>query len=230
MVLFLALLIGLLFLKSLVRPDLAHLIHVIVLSFLLGAVVWYTLPRGGWLFHGVRAALAIAFCAMVVYPLHAMRTEFKRQQELVADAANPPRSGAFSRAGGLLVRGDQAAAIDYVRAHVPAGEKIFVGNGRHDKVLLNDVMFYFLSERDSATRFHELHPRQATTASVQQTIIDDLEKKHVRVVVLFLGADSVREPNESALSSDVTLLDDFLKKNYQVVGQVGNYRWLEKRN
>ncbi len=228
-VFFLALLIGLLFLKSLVRPGLEHLIHVFVLTFLLGAVVWAALP-GSSLFQLVGLVLAIAFCAMAIYPLDAVRTEFKRQQKLLADPTNPLRSGVLPRAGGLLVRADQAAAIDYVRAHVPPGEKIFVGNGRHDKVLLNDVLFYFLSERDSATRYHELHPRQATTASVQQTIIDDLEDQHVRVVVLYVGADFVREPNESAISSHVTLLDDFLKKNYQVVGQVGNYRWLEKRN
>ena len=228
-VIFLALLIGLMFLKSLVRPHLAHLIHVLVLSFVLGAVVWSALPAG-WLFHAIRALLAIAFCAMLFDPIYTAQAESIWQERLRANAAAFARSANFSRAGGLLVLPDQAAAIDYVRAHVPPGERIFVGNGRHDVVLLNDVLFYFLSERDSATRYHELVPGVATTARVQQTIIDDLQSKHVRVVVLFLGADLVREPNDSARSSHVTLLDDYLKQQYRLAGQAGNYRWLEKRD
>ncbi len=226
-VLFLALLVGLMFLKSLVRPQLAHLIHVMILSFLLGAVVWSALPRG-WLFHAFGAVLAIAFLAMLAAPIYTAQTELKWQEGLRANSTALSRSANFPRAGGLLVLPDQAAALDYVRAHVPPGEKIFVGNGRHDVVLLNDVLFYFLAERDSATRYHELHPGQVTTASVQRVIIDDLESKNVRVVVLFLGTDRVREPNESARSSHVTLLDDYLKKQYRVAGQAGNYRWLEK--
>ena len=89
-------------------------------------------------------------------------------------------------------------------------------------------MFYFLAERHSATKYHELHPGLATTEEVQLEIIDELKRKNVKFIVLWSGAENVTEPNESSVSSGVTLLDDFIRTNYAPVMYFGPYKILQK--
>ena len=120
---------------------------------------------------------------------------------------------------------EQAQAVEFVRQHTEVGERIFVGNTRHDCVQGNDVMFYFLAQRHSATRYHELHPGQVTTLAVQTDIIGDLKRHHVRAVVLYDEEPST-EPNESAVSSGVKVLDDYLRQHYQCAASFGRYKIL----
>ena len=102
-----------------------------------------------------------------------------------------------------------------------------IGNGRHDRVVQNDVMFYFLSERRSATKYHELHPGQVTTEPVQRAVINELQGNGVRYAVVFVGNDDLVEPNASAISSNVALLDAFLASRYRLVKEFGNYKILK---
>lgn len=228
-VLFLFWLIGLMFLKSLVRPDYPHLIHVFVPSVLLAAVLFSTQHNDARV-HGEKLVLLIALFGMAVYPAVTARAALVRYIVMLQDPSKVPHPSGLSRAGGLAIPKDQAAALDYVREHVRPGAKIFVGAGRHDTVLLNDVMFYFLAERGSATRYHELHPGLATTLSAQQTIVDDLLHNHVQYVVLYLGFDDHSEPNRRALSTHVEKLDAFLQERYRTVFESGYYKVLELRD
>lgn len=113
--------------------------------------------------------------------------------------------------------------VKFIQKNVPEGERIFVGNPRHDKIFSNDAMFYFLAERHSATRYHDLEPGVATTRSVQKEIINDLERYKVTYIVLWNGTEYVTEPNKGSISSGVTDLDDFIRSNYKAVENFGNY-------
>jgi hypothetical protein len=124
---------------------------------------------------------------------------------------------------------DQAQAVEYVRANTSPGEKLYVGLLRHDLIFANDALFYFLAERDSATRYHELHPGVATTRPVQEEIVSDLEQASVPYVVLFSRYENRREPNESSVSSGVTLLDDYIRDHYRQVEQFGDYMVWERK-
>lgn len=136
------------------------------------------------------------------------------------------------RARGIYVFENQeyflSTAIKFIQANTKPDEFIFVGNSRHDKIFVNDVMFYFLSERYSATKYHELHPGLATTEEIQREMIDELKRNNVKFIVLWSGAENVNEPNESAISSGVTVLDDFIKMNYVPVMYFGPYKILQK--
>jgi len=138
----------------------------------------------------------------------------------------------LNRAKGIYVFENQeyflSTAIKFVQANTKPDELIFVGNSRHDKIFVNDIMFYFLSERHSATKYHELHPGLATTKEVQLEIIDELKRNNVKLIVLWSGAENVAEPNESSLSSGVTDLDDYIKTNYVPVMYFGPYKILQK--
>ena len=117
----------------------------------------------------------------------------------------------------------QQQAIKYIQEHVATHEKIFVGNFRHDRIIFNDIMFYFLSERDSATMYHELHPGLVTTAEVQRHIIDEINNNHVRYIVLWAGNEGLWEPNESSRSSGEVALDEFIRQNYRHIQTLGPY-------
>jgi hypothetical protein len=128
----------------------------------------------------------------------------------------------LDRASCIFLGRDQEQAVEYIRTHTLDGESIFVGNRRHDLIFANDIGFYFLSNRPSATKYHELHPGVATTRSVQEVIVYDIESKNVNWIVLVYVHES-EEPNASAVSSGVHFLDDFIRSKYVLVAEFGNY-------
>lgn len=124
----------------------------------------------------------------------------------------------------------QALSIQYIQDKTNENEKIFVGNSRHDRLVNSDVMFYFFSERYSATKYYELHPGLTNTQKIQKEIISDLIKANVRYIVLWSGSKlKVDEPNESSKSSGVTDLDNFIQKNYKIEETFGSYVILRRR-
>lgn len=127
------------------------------------------------------------------------------------------------KASCVYIDKNQEDAIDYIRAHTKENESIFVGNSRHDAILINDIGFYFLSARQSSTKYSELHPGVATTLPVQQSIVQSIESRSVKWIVLVQVPEST-EPNASAISSDVTYLDEFVLSNYSLVKEFGNYQ------
>ena len=117
--------------------------------------------------------------------------------------------------------------VRYVRNMVPPEESIFVGNRRHDRIAVNDVVLYFLAERACATRYHELHPGMATTAACQRRIVQDLESAGVNTVVL--GDFDNTEPNKGGESSGVRLLDEHIAANFVTVTNFGPYVVMERK-
>ena len=133
----------------------------------------------------------------------------------------------IERANCIYLQKDQEQAIQYIRAHTTESESIFVGNQRHDHIFINDIGFYFLSARQSASRYHELHPGVATTLPVQQEIVRDIKSKNVNWIILVQVPEST-EPNASANSSGIRYLDDFIRTKYSLVEEFGNYQILER--
>jgi hypothetical protein len=134
----------------------------------------------------------------------------------------------LSRAGCVLLPGDQERAVRFVISHTQENEMIFVGNERHDLIFVNDIGFYFLARRPSPTPYHHLHPGVATTLPVQKKIIDNIISGNVNLIVLAnLFANS--EPNAAFVSSGVNILDDFIRTNYQVIAKFGRYEVRQKK-
>jgi len=108
-------------------------------------------------------------------------------------------------------------------------EAVFVGNARHDRVLWNDIMFYFLARRPIPTRYHHFDPGLTTTVRVQREIIEELRRNDVRYVVLFSGAELGPEPNRSAEAGS-SLLDEYIRAHYRHVYHSGNYEVLRRND
>lgn len=121
------------------------------------------------------------------------------------------------------VQPDQQAAANYVRQHATDAEYVFVGNTRHDTVLINDAALYFLIQRPIPMPWNEMHPGVVTTLAVQQRIVSSLEQKSVRWAVT-VDMPLNREPNLGSVSSHVDLLDTYLATHYDTVFTSGRYK------
>lgn len=140
--------------------------------------------------------------------------------------------GGIQRASGILIPAEDGASglaesIQYIQRQTSPDQFIYVGNRRHDLIGVNNGIFYFLSDRASATRYIDLLPGVATTARVQSEIINDLKSHNVSYVVL-CTMPLPHEPNKSSVSSGITILDDFIRNNYQSVAEFGSYSILHR--
>ena len=180
-------------------------------------------PVGRALRLSIAPLLAVALGgAFVVAPLRLYWERTSYFTPLVCHAELP-------RAGCADLYPDQEEAFAYIQAHTAPDERIFVGLARHDRIYASDVIFYFLAERHSATRYHELISGVATTRPVQEEIVADLERQAVRYVVTTDNYEGVHEPNASALSSGVTLLDDYIRAHYEPVATFVAYTIWRRR-
>jgi hypothetical protein len=86
---------------------------------------------------------------------------------------------------------------------------------------------YFAAGRLPGTHWHHFDPGLQTRADIQTAIIGDLKQNRVRWVVRDASFDKVNEPNGSAQSSGITLLDRYLDSNYRPVALSGKIAiWL----
>jgi hypothetical protein len=205
------------------RSHISHLIPTFLPALILCAMLLHSILRTAAA-RGRRTAAVVLIgvtLLTVARPLHVKYSVIKAGIPVIAEDTFAFR---LVRAEGI--RWNESGkmlqdAVEYVQANVPEDGTIFVGCMRHDRIFTNDIIFYFLSDRRSATKYHELHPGLATTEEVQQKIVSELQEHDVQMVVLKAG--DVVEPNESAKSSGVRLLDEFIRTRFRQVQQFGDY-------
>lgn len=206
-----------------VRTDIPHSLPTwLPAMFLFGWLVLRLAPTG--------ARLACA-AAGVVFGVVPLLTKAAFVALLVSAVEVPEFAYSLPRARGIRdapAKERYEAAIDYVRREVAPDEPIYVGNYRHDMGVTTDVIFYFLAERPSATKYHELVPGVTTRADVQASMVEDLRRARVRYVIL--RQDIGSEPsNESSRSSGVHLLDRYIEDDFRTVMDFGNYVIMRRR-
>ncbi|MDZ7808858.1 MAG: hypothetical protein U5L11_00350 [Arhodomonas sp.] len=226
----------LLFAKGLVRPGVLHMLPAVLLvsplllswAFPAAAVERGRIPPP-W-----RWATSIAVAVFAIPPLAAGWNSLGSGEPTAHTLLGvEARYGAslpqgIPRARGFIVPADMAAAVRFVQARTAPDEPIFVALGRHDRVFVNDLLFYFLADRPPASRYVELHPGAVTEAAVQREIITDLAASRPPYVIRWM-APPRREPNASARSSGNSALDEFLDTEYRVVQELGEYRILARQ-
>ena len=214
------------YLKGIVRVSTLHMTPSIVLAFVLSFLLAASFRRSS---APIKAALVGCALVIATFTLLAGSTSIEGARHSLGtgfgDDIKPPPG--LERAACFSMRADQQKAMEYIVANTAPDETIFVGLGRHDKIFVNDIIFYFITGRRPATRWHELHPGFATTAPIQAEMVADLTRNGTRYIVLDSEWDNVKEPNTSALSSGVTTLDDFIRSNYRPVASFGPYQILK---
>jgi hypothetical protein len=171
-----------------------------------------------------KAVLGIGWAgalALLIYPVYELqRPGIDKRYRPLLYAHN------LERAGPIGVNPYQVDAIHYIQNASYPWEKIFVGNNRHDLVYNNDIMFYFLSERESATRYHELSPGSTTSKGVQTEIVEDLKRENVRYIVLLSRFQNPGVTNEAV---PVQVLDEFIAENFQPAQKFGDWSVWERK-
>jgi hypothetical protein len=209
-----------------VRSDTIHTVQFFLPAVLLLAVLierGSRLPRlGGYLMVVTGVVLAVGLLVNPInhYTATLDRVSSRTYQQQLANALPVAR--------GTLMDNAQIAAAIAVQLRVPPDERIYIGLTQHDKVFANDAMMYFLVGRRSATRYHELHPGLTNTRQVQEEMIRDLERNRVRYILVTGMFEGANEPNDSAKSTGVTLLDDYIGKHYRTANWLSNYRLLKR--
>jgi hypothetical protein len=203
------------------RSDYGHLEPFLCIAILLQAFIYsQPLRSGSAVKYGFLTVLLAANILMLITPAMDVFNELKRQ---------PPQQSALKRAGRAILNGDMQKAIEFVQSKTSKDEYIFCGNTSHDKIIGNDIMSYFLSERRSATKYFCMDPGSADTPDVQKRIVTDLIEKNVKYIILFSGFEGAAEPNKSAVSSGCFELDNFIKANFIKVWSSEPFSILEKR-
>jgi hypothetical protein len=133
----------------------------------------------------------------------------------------------------FLPEDNRIQAIEFIDSHTTPDQKLFVGVTHHDRIFANDNLIYFASHRLPATRWSHFDPDLQNRPDIQAQIVQELEANVPPYVVLDSEFDRVHEPNDSSRSSGVTLLDEYLHKNYQYTqtfGQMSVWRRLPAIN
>ncbi len=215
---------ALLFNQALSRYDYIHVIPASILTFMVCVSLFY--QAMGRLNRSQMKVIPFLLLSIPTFVYF-----YPAYKELSSTIDSFPPWGCYSHlkiASCALVDPNQEQAVEYIQAHTRPQDTIYVGNQRHDKIFVNDVGFYYLAGRLSATRYSELHPGVATTLPVQQEIASELEARKPQWIVL-VGIWDSNEPNGSAVSSGVYYLDDYLRSHYSPRDFFGMYEILERK-
>jgi hypothetical protein len=151
-----------------------------------------------------------------------------------ADGVPPPsgscRTGAgFARMACFEQPQEMTDTIRYIQAHTGVDDRIYVGLAHHDKVFVDNILLYFAADRRSVTKWHHFDPMLQNSVPIQEAMIAELRRAQPKLIVLDATWNDVNEPNDSRLSTGVTLLDDYISEAYEPVKQFGMLTILQPR-
>jgi hypothetical protein len=124
---------------------------------------------------------------------------------------------------------DTIETIRYIAQHTLPSDRIFVGLPRHDRIFANDIALYFEAGRQPATKWYHFDPGLQTTAPIQRDMIADLQRTKPKLIVIEDIFQDTNEPNGSAKSSFVTILDTYISGAFRPVARFGDYLVLQPK-
>lgn len=147
--------------------------------------------------------------------------EYRNPESYVANGSCHPSPG-FESVVCIAVSADEVKAIQYLRSQTHPNDCVFVGLPQHQRIFVNNVGFYFVSGLSPATKWYHFDPGLQTNENTQQQIVADLERNKPRFAVLDSQWENIHEPNASAESTDVHLLDEYIATHFQKVADFGS--------
>jgi hypothetical protein len=228
--------------KGIIRISVGQMLLSLVPTALSIAVLYEYSSRGGRrLYRIVQWTMAVSIFTATWSALKELRVLYLGHESVLEEVLSPPGPAVLQPETNwcnvpnplhtglcFLVDPDHAKLISYVSEHTSPGERIFVGLTRHDRLVGNDLLTYFVSDRLPATRWSHFDPDLQTRADIQSEMVQELDRQAVRYVILEGQYDSqIQASNDSSKSSGVTLLDDYIRRNYHQVETLGSLSvWL----
>jgi Dolichyl-phosphate-mannose-protein mannosyltransferase len=180
-------------------------------------VVWLSLLSPAWCSLREIKGLYVEHCSLPENVWSAARRTAPAIKTTWCSTTNPATRGLC-----FLPEDDRIQTVEFIDNHTRPDQKLFVGVTHHDKIFANDNLIYFASHRLPATRWSHFDPDLQSRPDIQAQIVQELEVNIPPYVVLDSEFDRTYEPNDSSRSSGVTLLDEYLHKNYQYTQTFGS--------
>jgi hypothetical protein len=221
------------YIKGWVRMSVIHTAGAVIFALILLPIVWKS-TCGKMARRTLVVMCAVLAGVPTLFALKSLVANAESNRAFVSDfflrrdaACNAPIH--LRRVACVQVGTEWSEAVKFVIGHVAKDERLFSGVTRHDKVFANDNLIYFAAQRIPATRWYHYDPGLQTRADVQNGMVAELDRLALRYIVLESDWDNVAEPNASALSSGVTILDDYIRLHYETVRQYGTISVLARR-
>lgn len=207
-------LVAFFYLKGMVRVSLDHVQLALLPSIVLAALAWELTPR-----RGPRVAVALV-CGLNALAAGAALAQRMDAPDLTARQWSRAGLGVFA----MEMEYEQpfrAEAVNYLAQHAAKDDRIFVGLMQHDRIFINDVSAYFTTGHLPATKWHHFDPGLQNRAYTQAEIVKELRTRPPEYVWVESTFENIREPNASADSSGVFLLDQYLRFAYAPAAAFG---------
>jgi hypothetical protein len=224
------LLAGIMYLKGLVRVSLAHMYLSIVPSLLLIAVLYEHRSAFGRL--GRISIISLAWLSLVAATWEALdegKALYHQMAVPFSASRYPPEVQMWCKTANPLTMGfcflpedNRIRTIEFIDSHSRPDQQLYVGTTRHDRIYENDNIIYFAARRLPATHWSHFDPGLQNSYVIQEQMVHDLEINAPPYIVLDSEFDHRREPNDSAKSTGVTLLDEYIHKTYQQTQSFGD--------
>ncbi len=210
------------FMRGIVRASVDHIQVALIPSILLLFIAWPASRSGR------PALLSLWLLAAVLFLFSTASSAFQRiiYYPTLGQAII---SGVSSTDYWFFIDPQRVNAMQFIFQNTSEDEPIFIGAGRHDKIFANDVSMYFLAQRKPATHWYQFDPGLQSSQEIQEKMVNDLEESKPRLVWQESTWDNMNEPNTSALSQGVLLLDRYLAEHYVAIATFGTITILIRR-
>ncbi|MBI4698274.1 MAG: hypothetical protein HY758_05035 [Nitrospirae bacterium] len=221
-------LIGTLFLnQARWRSDIPHLIPVALTGILLAPILLFALTKrlslNTWPFRVVFALFIIFFGITLYSPITLIKRRLSIPNDYIVKNVNPD----YERVKHLGIREDIRDTVEFIKKNTSKNDYIYVGVINHDKFNFNEPIIYFLSERDSASRYYILNTGFQTTAEVQEEMVNEFKRRPPRLALLLTRFRD--EPNASRIDTKADILDNYISSNYELRETYGIYEiWMKR--
>jgi hypothetical protein len=232
------LLLLVMYLKGLVRVSPVQMYLAIVPSLLLIAVLFQhqsAFPRAVRI--AISCLMGLSLVPAAWSALHEIRLEYLQHSFLFTRTASPTMETNWCKTPNplttaicFLPEDDRIHAIEFISSHTQPGQPLYSGLSHHDRVFANDNLIYFATQRLPATRWSHFDPDLQNRYDIQTQMVHELEQNPPPYIVLDSEFDLVREPNDSSVSSGVTLLDNYIHDKYQHNETFGTLSIWRRRN
>jgi hypothetical protein len=207
------------------RSDIVHLLPVALTGILLAPILLQTLTSelslSKWLNKAAYVSFVIVFAITLSKPVSVINRLLTRTNGYVVKTINPD----IKKARYSIISPDLKDTVAYIKNNTAMNEEIYVGVKNHDLFVFNDVIIYFLAERNSATRYHTLNPGVHTTQKTQEEMINEFRNDPPKLIVL--APRSRYEPNLSSVDSKVDILDNYISMHFTLKKIFGMYEiWM----
>jgi len=207
------------------RTDITHLIPSSLAAILLSPILMHTLLKINSQSSRFYAFIFMLF--IIFFGITLSKPLEKKFQLLPRNYSISVINPDIKRAKYAFISQDIKDVVSFIQNITTLDEYIYVGVKNHDNLVMNDPIFYFLAERNCATKYHELSPGHVTTVKIQNEMVNELKNTNTSLVVLAPRHSS--EPNISGIDVKIDILDEYISSNFELRRTFGIYEiWTRK--